>query len=63
MKTNKLKLNAILVSIAILIGLLHSCYEDETSNESNQPITTSYNETILSYLANLKSAAGKENGT
>ena len=63
MKTNELKLNVFLVSIAILIGLLHSCYEDETSNENNQPITTSYNATILSYLANLKSAAGKENGT
>lgn len=63
MKTNKLKLNVFLVSIAILIGLLHSCYEDETSNENNQPITTSYNATILSYLANLKSEAGKENGT
>ena len=50
MKTNKLKLNVFLVSIAILIGLIHSCYDDETSNESNQPITTSYNETILSYL-------------
>ena len=36
MKTNKLKLNVFLVSIAILIGLLHSCYEDETSNETNQ---------------------------
>lgn len=62
MKTNKLKLNVFLVSIAILIGLIHSCYDDETSNESNQPITTSYNETILSYLSNLKSEAGKENG-
>lgn len=62
MKTNKLKLNVFLVSIAILIGLLHSCYEDETSNESNQPITTSYNATILSYLASLKSEASKENG-
>ena len=62
MKTNKLKLNVFLVSIAVLIGLLHSCYEDETSNESNQPITTSYNATILSYLASLKSEASKENG-
>lgn len=46
-----------------MIGLLHGCHEDETSSENNQPITTSYNETILSYLASLKSEASKENGT
>ena len=46
----------------LFIGSVQSCYEDETSNENNQPITTSYNATILSYLAILKSEAGKENG-
>ncbi|WP_300979320.1 hypothetical protein [Flavobacterium sp.] len=47
----------------LFIGCIQSCHEDEASYEINEPITTSYNSTILSYLANLKSEAGKENGT
>lgn len=62
-QTNKLKGSVLTLLVLLFIGSIQSCHEDETSNESNQPITTSYNETILSYLANLKSAAGKENGT
>jgi hypothetical protein len=63
MKTNKLKGSVFTLLILLFIGSIQSCHEDETSNEINEPITTNYNATILSYLASLKSEAGKENGT